>query len=109
VNPTPRLILRPAIHVRLGTVRWVGLGVQGRVFYKRLSDYHGGLQYRGLAASALLYALIHRSAWNRDSRKFTCRILHTHTPIPLEQPSRYTPRSPAPLELVTPVDRYARW
>jgi hypothetical protein len=28
---------------------------------------------------ALLYALIHRSAWNRNSRKFTCRILDKTT------------------------------
>src|SRR5829696_7936729 len=50
---------------------------------------------------------IHPSVWNRCSRKFTCRILHNHVPIPLESPSPDTPHSPAPLELVTPMDRYA--
>jgi hypothetical protein len=57
---------------------------------------------------ALLFALIHPSAWNRYSAKFRCRILHSPAPIPLESPSPGTPHSPAPLELVTPMDRYAR-
>jgi hypothetical protein len=30
---------------------------------------------RGVAAPALPLSLIHPSAWNRHSRKFTCRIL----------------------------------
>jgi hypothetical protein len=29
-----------------------------------------------MAAPALLYALIHPSAWNWNSRKFGCSILH---------------------------------
>jgi len=44
-----------------------------------------------------------------NSRKFACRILHTHTRIPLESPSPGTPHSPGPLALVTPMDRYAQW
>ena len=40
----------------------------------------------------LSLALIHRSAWNWNSPKFISKILH----------------SPTPLELVTPMDRYAR-
>ena len=51
--------------------------------------------------------LIHRSAWNMNSRKFTCRILHNHVPIPLESPSPDTPHSPAPVPLVTSMNRYA--
>src|SRR5215207_10336331 len=62
---------------------------------------------RGLAPSAPLLALIHRSAWNRYSREFISKILHTHTPIPLESPIPGAPLGPAPLELVTPMDRYA--
>ena len=42
------------------------------------------------------------------SRKFVCRILHIPAPIPLESPSPGPPHSPTPLELVTPMDRYAR-
>src|SRR5215212_6406288 len=52
--------------------------------------------------------LIHRSAWNRNSRKFISKILHSPTPIPLESPSPGTPHSPGPLGFVTPIDRYAR-
>src|SRR5215204_1053117 len=52
---------------------------------------------------------IHPSAWNRYSRKFTCRILHNHTPVPHEISPPDIPHSPTPLELVTPMDRYARW
>jgi len=57
---------------------------------------------------ASVRTFMHRSAWNRHSQKFTCRILHNHVPIPLESPSPDTPLSPTPLELVTPMDRYAR-
>jgi hypothetical protein len=32
---------------------------------------------RGIAAPALPYALIHRSAWNRYSQKLVYRILHS--------------------------------
>src|SRR5215204_2503361 len=52
--------------------------------------------------------LIHRSAWNRISRKLVCKILHKPTPLPLESPLSGTPHSPAPAELVTAMDRYAR-
>src|SRR5215211_6564088 len=52
--------------------------------------------------------LIHRSAWNRYSRKFISKILHSPVPIPLESPPPGTPHSPVPLELVTPMDGYAR-
>jgi hypothetical protein len=34
-------------------------------------------------------------------------MLHSTVPIPLESPPPGTPHSPAPLELVTAVDRYA--
>jgi hypothetical protein len=30
--------------------------------------------------------LIHRSAWNRNSRKFISKILHRGAPIPLKAP-----------------------
>src|SRR5215212_8518129 len=50
---------------------------------------------------------IHLSAWNRNSRKFISKILHTPAPTPLESPPPGAPHSPAPLELVTPMDRYA--
>jgi hypothetical protein len=62
---------------------------------------------RHVVAPALHFlALIHLSAWNIDSAKFTCTILHSrpHTP---ESASPDTPHSPGPLGLVTPVDRYA--
>jgi hypothetical protein len=35
---------------------------------------------RGLTASTLLFALIHRSAWNINSRKFISSMLHNPTP-----------------------------
>jgi hypothetical protein len=38
--------------------------------------------------------LIHRSAWNSNSRKFTCRILHNHTPVPHEITPPDIPHSP---------------
>src|SRR5215213_7211377 len=60
------------------------------------------------SAPALLLALIHRSAWNGDSRKFISKILHSTTPIPLQSPSPGTPHSPGPLGFVTAMDRYAR-
>ena len=56
---------------------------------------------------ALLLAVIHRSAWNRYSPKFISKILHSPTPIPPESPIPGAPLGPAPLELVTPMDRYA--
>jgi hypothetical protein len=54
-----------------------------------------------------LLALIHRSAWNRYSRKFISKILHSPAPIPLESTVSGTPHSPVPVPLVTPMDRYA--
>jgi hypothetical protein len=39
--------------------------------------------------------LIHRSAWNKNSRKFGCKILHIPGPIPLESPLQ-APRSAPP-------------
>src|SRR5829696_4040140 len=52
--------------------------------------------------------LIHRSAWNRNSRKYISRILHSPAPIPLQSSPPGAPFGPAPLELVTPMDRYVR-
>src|SRR5215217_956387 len=46
---------------------------------------------------------------NRYSRKFISTILHNHTPVPHEITPPDIPHSPTPLELVTPMDRYARW
>jgi hypothetical protein len=43
-----------------------------------------------------------------NSRKFVCSIVHRACPIPLESPPPDTPHSPAPVPLVTPMDRYAR-
>jgi hypothetical protein len=56
---------------------------------------------------ALLFALIHRSAWNSNSRKFISKILHSPAPIPRNVPPPSVPHSPAPVPLVTPMDRYA--
>src|SRR5215203_6937142 len=56
--------------------------------------------------SGFLKALFIQSR-NRNSPKFISKILHTHTPIPLESPIPGAPLGPAPLELVTPMDRYA--
>jgi hypothetical protein len=52
-------------------------------------------------------ALIHRSAWNRNSRKFACRILHILGPTHPKSPTPGTLLGPAPVPLVTPMDRYA--
>jgi hypothetical protein len=54
------------------------------------------------------FSPIHRSAWNENSRKFISRILHSLTPLPLKTPAPGTLQSPAPIPLVTPMDRYAR-
>jgi hypothetical protein len=51
---------------------------------------------------------IHPTSGNRYSRKFVSKILHSPAPIPPESYVSGTPHSPAPLELVTPMDRYAR-
>jgi hypothetical protein len=51
--------------------------------------------------------LMHPTSGNSNSRKFISKILHSTTPIPLESPVSGTPLSPAPVELVTPMDRYA--
>ena len=55
-----------------------------------------------------MFALIHRSAWNWNSRKFISKILHSPAPVLLESPLSGTPHSPAPDELVTSRNRYAR-
>jgi hypothetical protein len=52
---------------------------------------------------------IQPNAWNMNSRKFISKILHSPAPIPLQSPTPSTPLGPVPLELVTPMDRYARW
>src|SRR5215218_7422791 len=49
----------------------------------------------GVAAPALPYALIHPSAWNRNSRKFISKILYIPAPIPLKSPLK-TPRIAPP-------------
>ena len=60
-----------------------------------------------LTASALSLALIHRSAWNRYSRKFISKIPHSPAPIPPISPLQTFRRAPTSLELVRPMDRYA--
>jgi hypothetical protein len=42
-----------------------------------------------------LIASIHWSAWNRYSRKFISKILHSPGPVPLESPSPDTCIAPA--------------
>jgi hypothetical protein len=37
---------------------------------------------------ALLYALIHPSRWNKNSRKFISKILHSLIPAPLKTPAQ---------------------
>jgi hypothetical protein len=64
---------------------------------------------RMLIIPALFLTLIHRSAWNKNSRKFIYEILHNHIPLPHEITPPDIPHSPTPLELVTPMDRYAQW
>src|SRR5215216_8135960 len=50
----------------------------------------------------------HPSAWNRNSRKFISKILHSLTLVPRKHPSPGTLHSSGPTPLVTPMDRYAR-
>jgi hypothetical protein len=52
--------------------------------------------------------LIHSSAWNRHSRKFISKILHKAAPLLPKAPTLDAPHSPAPVPLVTQMDRYAR-
>jgi hypothetical protein len=52
--------------------------------------------------------LIHRSAWNIDSRKLISEILYSPAPIPRNALPTGPPHSPAPIPLVTRMDRYAR-
>jgi hypothetical protein len=54
-------------------------------------DHHSGTASRQLRVwvapwhvPALPLALIHRSAWNRYSRKFISKILHSPSPVPLK-------------------------
>jgi hypothetical protein len=51
----------------------------------------GTREGRGVAASALLLALIHPSAWNWNSRKSISRKLHSPTPNTLESPAATPP------------------
>jgi hypothetical protein len=53
-------------------------------------------------------ALIHRSAWNRNSRKSISKIVHSLTPLPLKTAAPGALHNPAPIPLVTPMYRYAR-
>src|SRR5215203_5603791 len=55
-----------------------------------------------------ILGFIHRTTWNRCSRKFISKIVHSLTPVPLKTPAPGTLHSPAPIPLVTPMDRYAR-
>src|SRR5215203_4879274 len=55
-----------------------------------------------------ILGFIHRTTWNRNSRKFISKIVHSLTPIPLKTPAPGTLHSPAPMPLVTPMNRYAR-
>ena len=77
----------------------------GRLQFTRNAPLRRGFRLRG---AAFRVTLIHRSAWNMNSPKFISTILHSPAPLPLRTPSPDTPHSPASLELVTAVDRYAR-
>src|SRR5215213_11700447 len=55
-----------------------------------------------------ILGFIHRTTWNRCSRKFISKIVHSLTPVPLKTPAPGTLHSPTPIPLVTPMDRYAR-
>src|SRR5215216_130267 len=60
------------------------------------------------AVLALLIALIiHRSAWNRNSRKFGYKILHTPTPVGPVAPLLAPRQGPGAMHLATRLDRYA--
>src|SRR5829696_2431353 len=96
------VLVTPPTTVLLGS--FVGGTVRASVSRRARGSASQG---RGIVAPALLFALIHPSAWNRYSRKFISKILHTHTPMPLETPAPGTLHSPAPIPLVTPMDRYA--
>ena len=52
---------------------------------------------------------IHPSAWNRDSRMFISKILHSPASIPLQSPLQALPFGRAPVPLVTPMYRYAQF
>ena len=84
---------------RGGAHRNIGVGLGKVTFHNMLGTSSG--------VPGFPLTLIHPSAWNKDSRKFTSKILHNPAPIPLESPTPDTPHSPVPLELVTPMDRYA--
>src|SRR5215216_6837794 len=56
----------------------------------------------------LLYSLIHRSAWNWNSRKFISKILYIPAPVPPGNTCPGTLHSPVPIPLVIPMNRYAR-
>src|SRR5215203_3260094 len=65
------VLVTPPTTVLLGS--FVGGTVRASVSRRARGSASQG---RGIVAPALLFALIHRSAWNRYSRKFVCRILH---------------------------------
>ena len=58
-------------------------------------------------ALAPSFSLIHRSAWNTNSRKFISKILHSLTPIPLKSPLQAPRTAPSRCPLVTLMDEDA--
>src|SRR5918994_611448 len=58
-----------------------GAGSGRGTCWRGRGGYRGRSSGRGLAASALLHALIHRSAWKRNSRNSIYRTLH-NSPLP---------------------------
>ena len=77
-------------HPRMPTLVSTSTGRDGR---------HGGAGKDGgtRAATTLklpLTALIHPSAWNRNSRKFIAKILYSSAPIRSELPLQIPPHNP---------------
>jgi hypothetical protein len=73
---------------------------------------HQSFDDRGLGISwppTLLLALIHRSAWNRNSRKFTCTILNIALHRAGSKPLSPALRDRALRHLVTRMDGYSSW
>src|SRR5215208_1709374 len=54
-----------------------------------------------------MVASIHRSAWNRNSRKFTCSNLHNRAPVGPVAPLLAPRKGPGAMHLATRLDRYA--
>jgi hypothetical protein len=69
----------------------------------------GGPRLLLAPALRLVFALIHPSAWNRFSRKFTSTIQYIAGPIPPNRPLHRRPPRPGYIALLTAVDRYAQW